>query len=131
MPRVPPIVEAIGAAMSTRTPFDIVFGGAGVFPPRGAPRVLWIGVGAGDDQLRALQREMAARVSAHGVDLEARDFHPHLTLGRWSSSRPSDRARVLAAARHGAIAREHVTRVTLYREPAVVGRRGLHRARAC
>ena len=111
--RVPPIVEAFALDVDAR-PFDIVFSGAGVFPPRGAARVLWIGIGAGDEQLRALHHELAARVSAHGVNLDTRDFHPHLTLARWSSSRTSDRARVLAAARHGALVREHVTRVTLF-----------------
>jgi 2'-5' RNA ligase len=111
--RVPPIVEAFAVDVDAR-PFDIVFSGVGVFPPRGAPRVLWIGIGGGGDQLRALHHELAARVSAQGVDLDTRDFHPHLTLGRWSSSRMSDRGRVLAAARPGALAREHVTRVTLF-----------------
>jgi 2'-5' RNA ligase len=111
--RVPPIVEALAMDVDAR-PFDIVFSGAGVFPTRGAPRVLWAGIGAGVDGLRALHRELAARVSAHGVDLDTRDFHPHLTLGRWSASRTSDRARVLAAARPGTLAREYVTQVTLY-----------------
>jgi 2'-5' RNA ligase len=111
--RVPPIVEALTRDVDAR-PFDIVFSGAGVFPSRGAPRVLWTGVGAGVDELRALHRELAARVSAQGVDLDTRDFHPHLTLGRWSSSRTSDRARVLAAVRRGALAREYVTGVTLF-----------------
>jgi len=111
--RVPPIVEGFAVDVDAR-PFDIVFSGLGVFPPHGAPRVLWIGVGGGVDQLRALHHELAARVSAQGVDLDARDFHPHLTLGRWSSSRTSDRVRVLAAARPGALAREYVTGVTLF-----------------
>ena len=81
--------------MSTRRPFDIVFSGAGVFPPRGAPRVLWIGIGAGVDRTPTrFSASWRARVAAHGVELDARDFHPHLTLGRWRSSRTSDRARV-------------------------------------
>jgi RNA 2',3'-cyclic 3'-phosphodiesterase len=95
-------------------PFDIAFGGAGVFPSRGAPRVLWVGVGDGVNELTALRREMAARIAAHGVVIEARGFHPHLTLGRWTSSRPSDRARALAAVRPSTLARQLVTRVTLY-----------------
>ena len=111
--RFPPIVEALSKDVDA-SPFGIVFSGAGVFPPRGAPRVLWTGISAGVDELRGLRRELAARVSAHGIVLDTRDFHPHLTLGRWSSSRPSDRARVLAATRPDALAREYVTRVTLF-----------------
>jgi 2'-5' RNA ligase len=94
--------------------FDIAFGGRGVFPARGAPRVLWIGVGAGLDQLRSLQREVAGRVATHGVALEARDFRPHLTLARWAASRPSDGARALGNKRAETIAWENVARVTLF-----------------
>jgi 2'-5' RNA ligase len=111
--RVPQLVDALADDVDA-TPFDIVFGSLGVFPPRGAPRVLWVGVRSGIDQLAALQREIARRVAAHGVALEDRDFQPHLTLGRWSSSRPSDRARILAAARSDVFGREVVVRVTLH-----------------
>ena len=38
---------------------------------------------------------------ALGIALEDRPFHPHLTLGRWRESRPSDRDRALAAAQAG------------------------------
>ncbi|MCU1385028.1 MAG: hypothetical protein JWL71_3725, partial [Acidobacteria bacterium] len=72
-------------------PFEIAVSGLGMFPERGAPRVLWLGIGAGAGSLIALQRAVAVRVAAHGVALEARDFHPHLTLARWGASRPADR----------------------------------------
>jgi RNA 2',3'-cyclic 3'-phosphodiesterase len=110
---VPPIVAAMEQDVNVR-PFDVTFGGLGTFPLHGAPRVLWVGIEAGISPLRALQRDVASRVAAHGIAIEAREFHPHLTLGRWTSSRSSDRARGLGAARNGAIAGEHVARVTLY-----------------
>jgi 2'-5' RNA ligase len=91
---VPPLVTAMSQDID-QPAFDVTFSGRGVFPSRGAPRVLWAGIGAGIDQLRALQHEVTTRVATHGVALEARDFHPHLTLGRWSVSRPSDAARAL------------------------------------
>jgi 2'-5' RNA ligase len=111
--RVPPLVAAMERDVDA-APFDIVFTGTGVFPLRGAPRVLWTGIGAGLAELGAVQRELTARIGARGVAIEARDFHPHLTLARWTRSRPSDRARALATARPGTLAREHVARVTLY-----------------
>jgi RNA 2',3'-cyclic 3'-phosphodiesterase len=85
-----------------------------VFPDRGAPRVLWVGVGGGADELIALQRDLAARIAARGIALEARAYHPHLTLARWSRSRPADRAPIAAARRGGILARQPVTGVTLY-----------------
>lgn len=59
-------------------------GGLGVFPPRGAPRVLWIGVeeiephGAVDALGRIFER------TARDLSLaaETRPFRPHLTLAR-------------------------------------------------
>ena len=111
--RAPRLVKAMAHDVDV-PPFEIAFSGAGVFPPRGAPRVLWVGVSDGVNELAGLRREIAARIAAHGVVLEARDFRPHLTLGRWTSSRPSDRARALAAARPATLARQVVTRVTLY-----------------
>jgi len=111
--RVAAVVEAVGGDVDL-APFDMVLEGAGVFPPRGAPRVLWIGTTAGAAQLIELQRRLSARVAALGVELEGRPFHPHLTIGRWRESRPSDRSRALAAARPGSIARVRVEHATLY-----------------
>ncbi|MGH9141196.1 MAG: RNA 2',3'-cyclic phosphodiesterase [Vicinamibacterales bacterium] len=111
--RVPSLIEGVRADVNT-APFEISVSGIGVFSARGAPRVLWIGIGAGADKVKDLRQELAARIAALGIRLERRDFHPHLTLGRWTSSKPSDRARLLAAAQPGALARDRVTRVTWY-----------------
>jgi 2'-5' RNA ligase len=110
---VPLLVTAMSQDID-QPAFDIAFSGRGVFPARGAPRVLWVGIGAGIDQLRSLQREVATRVASRRVALEARDFHPHLTLGRWTASRPADAARTLGDKRTETIAWENVARVTLF-----------------
>jgi len=111
--RVPAVSDAIAADVDAPS-FDAAFEGIGVFPPRGAPRVLWIGVGAGARELGDLQRAMASRIAALGLPLEDRAFHPHLTLARWRESRTSDRDRALAAAPHGVIARARIDGATLY-----------------
>ena len=93
-------------------PFDLAVGGLGAFPPCGAPRVLWLGLTGGAREVIALQRVVADRLTAVGVPLEDRAFHPHLTLGRWRQSRPSDRPSFSAEAK--TIARMAVDHVTLY-----------------
>jgi RNA 2',3'-cyclic 3'-phosphodiesterase len=108
-----PLVETMSQDIDA-APFDIVFSGRGVFPPRGAPRVFWAGIGGGIDRLQSLQREIVRRVVRHGIVLQAREFHPHLTLGRWTASRPSDAMRVLSTARRETLAQETVARVTLF-----------------
>jgi 2'-5' RNA ligase len=119
------IVESMNAPASM-APFDVTFGGVGVFPPRGAPRVLWIGITDGAAHLERLQREVAERVRAAGIAFDDRPFHPHLTLGRWRGaergrssavrrSTPERLRRELAVLdRADRIACVRVTRATLY-----------------
>ena len=111
--RVPAVANAIGRGVDA-PPFDIVFDGVGAFPLRGAPRVLWIGVGEGAAPLTALQQELVRRLTALDLRLEDRAFRPHLTLARWRESRPADRQRALAHAHNTAIARARVAGATLY-----------------
>lgn len=111
--RVPAVVEAAGRDVDA-TPFDITLDTIGVFPPRGAPRVLWIGVSSGASRLSELQRGLAQRIAALGIALEDRPFHPHLTLARWRESRSPDRERALTAAPQDVIARARVDGATLY-----------------
>lgn len=111
--RVPAIVDAIGHDVDA-VRFDVAFGGIGVFPPRGAPKVVWIGVTAGARELVDLQRRIAERLAPLGVELDSRPFQPHLTLGRWRDSRGSDRQRAVAAVHGGEVARVRIERATLY-----------------
>jgi RNA 2',3'-cyclic 3'-phosphodiesterase len=111
--RVTAVADAIGRDVALE-PFEITLDGVGAFPPRGAPRVLWIGIGQGAAAIADLQREMAQRVAALGIAIEERPFHPHLTLARWRESRPPDRERALKAAPRGVIARARIAGATLY-----------------
>jgi 2'-5' RNA ligase len=90
--RAQTIVGAAAAPIEL-PPFAVGFGGIGAFPPRGAPRVLWLGVADGAPAVVELQEVVAARLEQAGVPRERRPYHPHLTLGRWKGSRASDRPR--------------------------------------
>jgi 2'-5' RNA ligase len=93
--------------------FAVLFGGLGVFPPGGAPRVLWLGLMSGLRQVMDVQRQVADRVAAIGIRLDQRPFHPHLTLARWRVSHASARRHVLAAACNAHLARLEVDSVAL------------------
>jgi len=110
---VPPIVTALSGSIDAR-PFAATFQNVGVFPPRGAPRVLWLGVEDGADDIVEIQRQVAGRLESLGVVLDRRPFHPHLTLARWRTSHPADRQRARSAQTGTAIARMSVDHVTLY-----------------
>ncbi|MGE5245101.1 MAG: RNA 2',3'-cyclic phosphodiesterase [Betaproteobacteria bacterium] len=109
--QVPALIENMSAAVDI-APFTAVLGGLGTFPPERAPRVLWLGLEAGVREAIELERLVRARVAQADLPVDARPFHPHLTLARWRESRPSDRRLPDADAR--AVARIDVREVTLY-----------------
>ena len=110
---MPAVIDAVAADVGLSA-FEATLEGAGVFPPRGAPRVLWIGIGSGAPALIELQTVIAARVEALGLPIEDRAFHPHLTIARWRESRPADRSHALGAAPNGVVARVRIDGATLY-----------------
>jgi 2'-5' RNA ligase len=100
-------------------PFEVAFGGAGVFPPRGAPRVLWIGIREGASRLARLHEVVAAMLEPLGVERDPRGYSPHLTIGRWrdpqrrSAKREGDLVR-RSATREGDLPSFTVREITLY-----------------
>jgi 2'-5' RNA ligase len=112
-PRVEPVIEAMGPPLSM-IPFELVFGGLGTFPSRGIPRVLWLGVVRGQQELAYVQRAVADRLRRLDIALEDRPFHPHLTLGRWRSPEHSAAASVRVARWEGETTSVMVEAVTLF-----------------
>ncbi len=82
-------------------PFRLALSGAGVFPDARRPRVLWLGLEPTAPLVllkceidKALGPELAA-----DAEEEKREFHPHLTLARFTSHPGESLARFLA--QHG------------------------------
>jgi 2'-5' RNA ligase len=86
--RVPEIQAVIAAALSGVGAFGCALRGAGWFGRRQAPRVLWAGVGEGADVLITAQAGIAEGLQNLGLELETRDYTPHVTLARIRSPRP-------------------------------------------
>ena len=107
------IVDAMQADVDA-APFRMAFAGLGVFPPRGAPSVLWVGVTTGLREVMSVQQLVAGRLARIGVELEKRPYHPHLTLARWRGARHGDRRRVMAADLGAEVAQVDVAAVTLH-----------------
>lgn len=62
--------------------FDMQLRGAGVFPPRGLPRTLWIGVSE-PDPVRLIHQRSARIIDGLGIERERRKFVPHVTIARF------------------------------------------------
>ena len=79
---LPQLCEKVRAACAQSPPFSLQLKGIGAFPLDKPPRVLWVGVDEGTDQLRALAERLDEKLSGLGIPRETRQFKPHLTLGR-------------------------------------------------
>jgi RNA 2',3'-cyclic 3'-phosphodiesterase len=82
----PALAQAAGACPAVDAPVH----GAGLFPERGAPRVLWIGIDL-PEPVRVLQRACEQAAVAAGFPREERAFRAHLTLGRFRDRTPRPR----------------------------------------
>lgn len=79
---VPSIIERLEEAASGIRPFSILLGDLGVFPNLNQPRVIWVGVQKGEEEVRVLQKRIEDGLAELGFNVEKRVFSPHLTLGR-------------------------------------------------
>ena len=80
--RVEALSQAALRATESVPPFDLSLEGAGAFPPRGLPRVLWLGISDPSGGLARLQRRLEDECAGAGFTREERPFHPHLTIAR-------------------------------------------------
>ncbi|MCX7995439.1 MAG: RNA 2',3'-cyclic phosphodiesterase [candidate division WOR-3 bacterium] len=62
--------------------FSISLKNIGCFPGIRNPRVLWIGIGEGAEELIRLALEIENSLVRLGIKKEEKKFHPHLTIGR-------------------------------------------------
>jgi 2'-5' RNA ligase len=82
-PRQLQVLEPALAASAAACPrLQARIGGAGMFPERGSPHVLWIGVHTQPDLAR-LQGACERAARDAGFAPERKAFRPHLTLGRF------------------------------------------------
>lgn len=81
------LAPALAEAAARCPPGPARLAGLGLFPERGAPRVLWLGL-ALPEPFFELQAACERAARAAGFEAERRPFAPHLTLGRWRERVP-------------------------------------------
>jgi len=97
--RMEALSQAAQRAAVRFQPFDLIVGRCGAFPPRGQPRVLWIGIDDPTGELTKLNRALEDECAKAGFAREQRPFHPHLTITRLRKPQGSRRLAEL----HGAM----------------------------
>jgi len=89
----PSLAEAVGELIREMSfkPFRVCFRGVGAFPNIHRPRVIWIGVSDGAEELKGLYAQVERVLLGLGLRGEDRPFTPHLTIARVRSGRNRDR----------------------------------------
>jgi len=81
------IREGLSEALDPVSPFALTLGRTGAFPDLNRPRVFWVSVREGWDELTAMQQRIESELHTRGFVREERPFSPHLTIGRVRSPR--------------------------------------------
>ncbi|MFQ6053577.1 MAG: RNA 2',3'-cyclic phosphodiesterase [Candidatus Bathyarchaeia archaeon] len=71
--------------------FRVELRGLGAFPNLRRPRVVWVGITDGVEELSDISRRLESEFEGLGFRREGRRFSPHITLARVRSGRNRDR----------------------------------------
>jgi len=75
--------------------FFLPIAGVGTFPPKGPPKIIWIGIGRGHPHLFQLHKRVTDAALAVGLEPDLRPFHPHITLARCRDVSPQSMRKFL------------------------------------
>lgn len=103
--RVDEITGALEAAVERAgiAPFDATVEGLGVFPELSYITVVWLGIGAGGDEITAISDSVETALVDRGFEPAEHAFTPHVTIARMDH----------------AGGKEHVQRVVTEQDPTV------------
>lgn len=76
------VEKELSQVTQTQKQFVMSLKNIGAFPSQHSPRIIWIGVDKGSDELIDLQSSIEVGLTKIGYKPETRKFHPHLTIGR-------------------------------------------------
>ena len=62
--------------------FFLPVNGVGAFSSKGAPKIIWIGVGKAHPHLFQIHKRVQEAALAVGIEPELRPWHPHITMAR-------------------------------------------------
>lgn len=91
--RLDAISRRLAQIAAHHAPFDMSFEDVGVFPGHSSPRIVWLGVKDGRDQLVKLASDVDDSMEEIGFKKEVRPFRAHVTLARVKSLSSRDELR--------------------------------------
>lgn len=83
--RIDDVFKGTETALKDSKKFNLSLKDLGCFPNLRRPRVVWVGVDKGKDELSQMQRQIEEELFKFKFPREQRSFSPHLTIGRVKS----------------------------------------------
>ncbi len=80
--KVPKVCSLVAAFADRRKPFECSLGRMGAFPKPTRPRILWLGLEQGKQELIQLHYDLEKALEKLHIEPERKRFRPHLTIGR-------------------------------------------------
>lgn len=113
--QIPGIYESLRTRLSQVNQFEIIFRNLGIFPNKLKPKIIWVGL-SNQNELLKIFHEIENKAIELGYSKEAREFSPHLTIGRVKNvlSKPSEISTVIDNLGFGEICRSQAERVVFY-----------------
>lgn len=84
------VCRMVQECATRQPPFSMSVETVGCFPNERRPRIVWVGVGEGTQELCSLHDAMEGPLQELGYRREERRYTPHITLGRVKSDHPTD-----------------------------------------
>ncbi len=85
--RIEGLARAVAEVTRGTAPFEVSLSVVGVFPSMRSPRIVWVGVGEGEEPIERLQKGIEENLARIGFPKEGRKYTPHITIGRVKSKR--------------------------------------------
>lgn len=81
------VIAIIEDTAKDKSVFHIRLSCLGAFPRMSSPRVIWVGIDKGDEQVKTIAKELEEKLSNLGFSPEDRTFSSHFTLGRTKTAK--------------------------------------------
>ncbi|MCH7659753.1 MAG: RNA 2',3'-cyclic phosphodiesterase [Euryarchaeota archaeon] len=113
--RLPELESALETAVAESgvSPFEVEYGGLGVFPSLDYISVLWLGVRNGATEMTRLHEAIERETVELGFDPEDHDFTPHATIARMEHANGKELVQKLVRERDPTVGMTAVRTITL------------------
>ena len=114
--KIEQIKEILEETVKDKTCFSLRLSHLGAFPKIDYPRVIWVGIDKGKEEIERIAYELEEQIAKIGIPKEDKPFSSHITIARLKS--PLNREKLVGALKRVECAEEkelRVEKITLYK----------------